>query len=352
MADQSFLPRTCFWELTRRCNLGCTFCRVNGGDGPFDELDLDGALGIADQIVALGVKFVVLTGGEPLLYPGWEKIAQRLSRGNVRVRLFTNGYAFDEQVLQRAKDAGVSWIFVSLDGPKKVHDILRMPKEGSSPSAYDRAVATLRLLVETKTPCRVITQVNRYNIDLLPEIYSLLLKIGVDRWRIHLCQMTGRAADFRDALMIEPADLQKIMDALKRAAKDKKILAPLHCSIGYMTAEEPALRTRETRGRPVWLGCLAGKTTFAVTPTGGVKGCVTLPDEFITASLGEKSLEQIWDDDRNFSYTRNWIKEILGGMCLHCAFGNVCKGGCIAVAYGATGSIGANPYCLKLVRED
>ncbi|MCZ7583973.1 MAG: SPASM domain-containing protein [Deltaproteobacteria bacterium] len=119
-----------------------------------------------------------------------------------------------------------------------------------------------------------------------------------------------------------------------------------------MTVEEPVLRKRELGGSPVWRGCEAGLRGIAVTPDGGVKGCTVLPDEFVTASLAERRLPDIWADDACFPYSRGWSADTLAGLCKPCAFAETCRAGCPAVAYAATGATGANPYCLRLVREE
>jgi radical SAM protein with 4Fe4S-binding SPASM domain len=351
MVKKALTINTCFWELTRRCRLRCLHCRSQSGDADDQELDLPESLAIADQLVALKTRRVVLTGGEPVLYPGWDEIAKRLSTGGVRVRLFSSGYSFDAKTLGLAADAGVSEYALSLDGPRLQHDRIRPAATESGESSFAHAIAAIKLIVNSGANLRVVTQVNRINIDCLEDVYEFLTQLGVKRWQLHLCQMTGRAGDHRHELMCDPADLEKIIDVSLRAAKEKKMLVPMHCSVGYMTREEPILRGRGAKARPVWTGCRAGLRTIAITPTGGIKGCTTLPDEFITASLTNRSLDDIWSDDDCFPYTRNWSRDMLGGLCVDCAFAMTCRAGCPAVAYSATGSIGANPYCLRLVRE-
>ena len=88
-------PKSCFWELTRKCDHLCIHCRANAQVPLPDELDLNAALGVADQLVSLGVSLVILTGGEPMLFEGWQQIAGRLSQGGVKVRLFTSGSLID-----------------------------------------------------------------------------------------------------------------------------------------------------------------------------------------------------------------------------------------------------------------
>ena len=351
MAPSPAGPRTCFWELTRRCALACLHCRSFSGARGRAELAPDEQLGVADQLVALRTRTVVLTGGEPTLCPGWELVARRLADGGVRVRLFTSGYAFDAAALRAALDAGVSQFAVSLDGPRPIHDDLRPAADAGGPSSFDEAVSAIERIAAAGGDLRVVTQVNRVNAGHLDAIYDLLLDRGVRRWQVQLCQMAGRARDDRDGLAADPRDLEAVLRVLLRAARERKVLAPLHCTVGYMTREEPVLRGREVSRRAAWRGCRAGRRTLAVTADGGVKGCTSLPDEFVSASVRERPLAAIWADERCFPYARAWSREILGGSCATCPFGTACRAGCPAVAYGATGSIGANPYCLRLVRR-
>jgi len=342
-------PNSCYWELTRRCRLACLHCRT-GSRRAGEELELHEMMNIADQLIALKPKHVVLTGGEPTEYRGWEIIARHLTDGGIKVRLFISGFQFDEAILEKALKAGIDRFAVSLDGPEEVHDYLRPPSKNIE-STHAHALRTLKMIIAAGKKNRAVTQVNCHNVDHLPAIYRQVVELGVQRWQVHLCQMTGRAGVKRNELMTHPRDLEKIVRVLLTAAQEKKINAPLHCTIGYMTEEEPLLRGRQTKGCAVWMGCKAGRRTLAITPNGSVKGCTTLPDEFITASVRERSLSDIWTDDRLFPYTRQWSAEMLGGRCMECALAATCRAGCIAVAYSATGSIGANPYCLRLVRS-
>ncbi len=344
-------PQRCFWELTRDCDHRCLHCRCHGGEPPDDELSTDEALRVADELVALGVKAVVLTGGEPTLFPDWERVAQVLTAGGVRVRLFTGGLALDGRLLGRALDAGIGDIAVSLDGPKAIHDLLRPTRGITGGSSHDAAVAAIRTVVGAGVPIRVVTQANRINVGHLDRIYETVRDLGVTRWQVSLMQATGRAREHLDRLMPRPQDLERIVAALRRAAREGKVRAPMSCTVGYLTPEEPVLRRRSSSTRLVWSGTPAGLRTMAITSRGGVVGCTCLPDEFITASIRERSLAEIWADDACFPYSRGWSKELLAGACADCKLARVCRAGCPAVAYGATGAIGANPFCLREVRK-
>ena len=76
-----------------------------------------------ESIRALGVKHVVLTGGEPLLNRGLEAICEFFRDLGVRVTLLTTGL-----LLQKKADivaCGFDDIILSIDGPQEVHDRIR-----------------------------------------------------------------------------------------------------------------------------------------------------------------------------------------------------------------------------------
>jgi radical SAM protein with 4Fe4S-binding SPASM domain len=349
VGDMRAAPRVVFWELTRRCPLRCFHCRtVEAPTGR--ELTAREAMRVADQLVDLCAGTVVLTGGEPTAREGWERIAERLSRGVVRVRLFTSGFGANADLVARAIDAGVAEFAVSIDGPREIHDSLRPEAGAEGRSSFAAAVELVQRLAERGAATRVVTAVNRINAPYLAEMYELVKGMSVPRWQLQLCRNLGRSGARSDELMCAPSALEEMVRVLLAAAKDRIVLAPLHCTVGYMTAEEPVLRNRESSGSPVWRGCGAGVRAICVTAEGGVKGCAALPDEFVTASVLERSIAEIWNDDRLFPYARAWSREVLAGACAACAFGETCRAGCPAVAYSATGSVGLNPFCLKLVR--
>ena len=343
-------PRTVFWELTQRCPLRCLHCRA--ADAPSGrELAEAEVSRLADEIVAFGARTVVLTGGEPTARDGWERIAERLARGGALVRLFTSGFGAGGDLAGRALGAGVREFAVSIDGPREIHDRLRPAAGAEAASSFDAAVALAGDLAGRGADLRIVTAVNRLNAPHLGEVYELVKALSVPRWQLQLCQNVGRSAERSADLMLPAEALEEIVAALLRAARERTVLAPMHCTVGYMTEEEPVLRNRESPGSPVWRGCGAGVRALCVAADGGVKGCAALPDEFATASVRERPLAEIWNDDRLFPYARSWSPGILAGACAACAFRETCRAGCPAVAYGATGSIGLNPYCLRLVRK-
>jgi len=115
--------------------------------------------------------------------------------------------------------------------------------------------------------------------------------------------------------------------------------------IGYHSTMLPNV------GLSPWKGCTAGINHLDIQSDGGIKGCLSLPDEFIEGNVREKSLSQIWNDLDAFSYNRKFKIDDLKNECIGCRYGKTCKGGCMSVSTSVTGEKHGDPYCLRLIEK-
>jgi cyclic pyranopterin phosphate synthase len=109
-------------SVTDRCNFRCVYCMpkdVFGRDYPFLPHDalltFEEITRVARQFVALGVRKLRLTGGEPLLRRNLERLVEMLAGlGDVDLTLTTNG-ALLARKARALRDAGLRRVTVSLD---------------------------------------------------------------------------------------------------------------------------------------------------------------------------------------------------------------------------------------------
>src|SRR5437868_5732204 len=109
-------------SVTDRCNFRCVYCmpkEVFGRDHAFldraEILSFEEIERVVRAFVALGVRKVRLTGGEPLLRRGLETLVAMLARvEGLDVVLTTNGSSLSEHAAPLAK-AGLRRATVSLD---------------------------------------------------------------------------------------------------------------------------------------------------------------------------------------------------------------------------------------------
>jgi cyclic pyranopterin phosphate synthase len=107
-------------SVTDRCDLRCRYCMAE--DMRFlprsAVLSVEELGDLAERFVARGVRRIRLTGGEPLVRPGIDRLARRLGAmlgsGLDELTLTTNGMRLADEAAMLA-DAGVRRINVSLD---------------------------------------------------------------------------------------------------------------------------------------------------------------------------------------------------------------------------------------------
>jgi cyclic pyranopterin phosphate synthase len=110
-------------SVTDRCNFRCCYCMprdVFGTDFPFmnssELLSFEEIVRLATIFARLGVRKIRLTGGEPLLRHGIERLVEQLVsiEGVDEVALTTNGSLLAKKA-QTLADAGLTRVTVSLD---------------------------------------------------------------------------------------------------------------------------------------------------------------------------------------------------------------------------------------------
>ena len=346
-------PRNVVWELTLACNLRCAHCGSRAGEARKDELTTAECLRVAGELADLGAEHVTLSGGEPTLRADWEAIARALVDRGVRVNLITNGWtrttADARALAQRAREAGLSNVGVSLDGLEPVHDLVR------GKGTFARTSVTVRELVAAGLQVGVLTTIHRLNLAGLEAIRDYAGELGATLWRAQLGKPMGNLSD-RAAWTLAPEDL---LTLLPRLAKMKKSPGPavfVGDSIGYYGPHDKVLRGRGWRGRDeCWRGCQAGMQALGIEADGGLKGCLSLQakpggcDPFVEANVRDAPLAELWSRPGMFAYNRDFDRASLGGFCASCSHAGLCRGGARCVAAAFTGALAEDPYCYHRV---
>lgn len=94
-------PGFCQFAITNACNARCNFCGFAVNKVASEErkyVARDAALESMDILHHHGIRYLVLTGGEPLLHPDLEDIVRQASGLEMRVMLVTNGSLLVEKL--------------------------------------------------------------------------------------------------------------------------------------------------------------------------------------------------------------------------------------------------------------
>ena len=159
------------------CNLRCTWC-----DSPETSWNPSGEQISIDELVAFcarGPRHVVLTGGEPLLFPGVAALSRRLHAAGHHITVETAGTVWLD---------GLACDLLSLS-PKLAHSTpwQRAPRLADRHERLRLDVAVLgRLLAEFAWQLKFVVRAEAAGEDLA-EIEGMLARLGVpasERWRV------------------------------------------------------------------------------------------------------------------------------------------------------------------------
>jgi MoaA/NifB/PqqE/SkfB family radical SAM enzyme len=111
-------PGFCVLSITPICNASCGFCgfsrdvynREDGGHMPLER-----AFEAIDVLYRHGVRYLVLSGGEPLLHPDLLAIIRRARQLDMNVMLVTNGGLLSEKRIKELAEADLTGMVISVD---------------------------------------------------------------------------------------------------------------------------------------------------------------------------------------------------------------------------------------------
>ena len=319
-----YKPVTAVWEVTMGCNMRCGHCGSSCEERLPDELETHEALSLIDQIADLGLKWITISGGEPLLRDDLPQLVQKFVSRSVAVNIITNGWLIDSETAEKLKASGVSTVAISIDGTEEVHDSIR--KKGSF-ARIREAVAHLK---HAGVTIGAVTTISNKNIDLLPELRRMFIDMGVSSWQVQPGLPMGNFKE-RPDWVIDPEQVPGIIDFCYETAMEGKIrIFPADC-LGYYTEKEMIVRQKSGIGGAVsmWDGCNAGVRSFGILHNGDILGCTSIREKsFVEGNIREQPLSDIWLNPESFDWRRKMSKAQLSGDCAICIYGSKCLGGC------------------------
>ena len=248
-------------------------------------MPLKTALHHIEEAAAYGVSDVNLSGGETLCYPDLEELIRACSSYGLASAVALSGALADEATLQGLIEAGVSQIYISLNG--STEEINERTRDG-----YEEAVRTLGLLrsLREKGIFPAKTGINwvmhRTNAEDFPSMIRL-----AEEYRVEQLVVMGLKPDASGHLYGFPSGEQ--MTAVAR--KIRSYAGPLEIGVESCFSPLRALIGQTlfagNLNRGIARGCGAGRDSFSVDVTGAYTPCrhILLPEKY-------PSLDAYWND--------------------------------------------------------
>jgi len=174
-------------QLLHRCNLSCRHCYL--GPPLPDEISLSDAIAIARDFSAMGGMRLLISGGEPLLYPDLKEFIGETAELKLRRIILTNGTLLTRT---NAVWLNVEEIQVSLDGWRHGHDMLR------GPGTFDRVLSGILAAREAGIPVSIATMIHRGNLREFERLHRFTEEIGALEWGVDILCMAGSLEQNRD----------------------------------------------------------------------------------------------------------------------------------------------------------
>lgn len=335
-------PRYVVWELTLKCDLACRHCGSRAGVARKDELSVDEARALIDELAALGADAITFIGGEAYLHPDWLEIIEATVKAGIHATLTTGGRRLTPDLCRRAAAAGLSGVSVSIDGIGPTHDTLRAVQ-----GSYDSALRALDAARDAGLRAMTNTQFSRLNLHEVDELADVFIAHDVQAWQVQLTGPMGRAAD-RPEWLLQPYEIIGLVDSLAAAAKRIRALRPNFVlnagnNLGYFGPHEMDIREAP------YPGCNAGSYILGIESNGDIKGCPSLPSgPYVGGNVRETPLSELWHHNTTIGFTRGDTasrRAKLWGHCATCYYADHCLGGCTWTAHTLLGRPGNMPYC-------
>jgi len=348
-------PLMFYYEVTRACDLVCKHCRASAQENPAeDELLPEQSMKLIDQVATFPRKpTICFTGGDPLKRTDIFDLIRHASELGIQSALTPSATPLATfERFRQAKEAGVSAIGVSLDGPNaEIHDAFR----GFSGS-FHKTLEMLEYARKLRLPVQVNTSITKRNVEFVDDIAGLLSHWGIMMWSVFFLVPVGRGLE---ETRISPAEYEKVFEKLWYHAQNQAfsvktteaphyrryvlehggnpLMAPKE-HFGQMSAEA-VHRGREHRAP---LGVTDGRGIMFTGHNGEIFPAGFLP--IVCGRFPEDSVIDIYQNHPLFKLLQN--PDNYKGICGKCPSRHVC-GGSRARAYAVSGDpLGPEPDCF------
>lgn len=326
------------FELLPLCNLNCKMCYVRLSREEMEQKGrlrtADEWLSIAEQMQKAGTLFLLLTGGEPLIYPDFKKLYLGLKKLGFIISVNTNGTLLNEEWSDFFKENKPRRINITLYGS----DDNAYKNLCNYPGGFEKTMNALKLLKERDVPAKISFSVTRANADMLGDIYrigkELDMLVETD------CYMIPALKE-RHLPISEQSRLEPEQAAAKRLEIMRYDRTP-EMAKEYIDAV--LKETEKVSTYPDCVSCLAGNCGFTINWKGEMKPCVTFDEPAV--SVFEVGFEEAW---RQISQRTKEFR--LNPKCVNCNLRVVCPT-CVASAFLETGSYDGVPeYICRYAAE-
>lgn len=266
-------------SVTNACPQNCDYCYNKSRTGKI--MDKDATIKVIKSLKDMGVIWLGITGGEPLLNKDIVEIVHAIG-DDCAAKLFTGGYNLTPELASDLKKAGLFYVSVSLDHwREEEHD-----KTTGCRGSFQTALKAIEIFNEIGGfHVGVSTVLSREMLKPheMEQLIQFLIKSGVkEAWVSEIKPATKPLWD--ENWVISEEEQTGLIKLQDRINKEGKI------TVNYLGHFESGLH----------FGCNAGTKMVYIDTFGEVSPCVFLPITF--GNVRDRSLQEIFQEMRQYFY--------------------------------------------------
>mgnify|MGYP003392553484 CR=1 FL=1 len=319
------------WNSTRRCNLKCIHCYIDAKMMPdAGELTTPEAKILIDDLAVFGAPVFLFSGGEPFIREDLFELGRYAKDKGLRTVISTNGTLITDEMAKKVKDAGFSYVGISLDGLEAINDKFREQK-----GAFKKTLTGIRNCLANNVRVGLRFTINKHNFKDVSGIFDLIEAENIPRACFYHLVYSGRGS----AMINDDLTHQEARDTMDLIFSRSQGLCKTNTEI--LTVDNHAdgvylylqLRKKDPKKAQGVLELLringGNKTGIGIADVDNLGN--VHPDQFwrehTFGNVKQRKFSQIWMDESN-ELLRDLRKRIplLKGKCGRCNFKDICAG--------------------------
>lgn len=263
------------WQLNSECNIDCLHCCEDAGHHMPDSLNRKEITNLCEQIAALKIPYVAVSGGEPLLHHDFLDICEFFHRHRISLKVETNGLLIDKNLAKRFSGLEFRSVQVSVDGATaESHEKLRIKGK------WQPTVDACKFLVDAGVNTEIVFVPTKFNIHETAAAIDMAYNLGCYGFYTGKTMRIGRAAKNWDVICPSEENYEKFFVVLKEKQKEYEGKMKVYY-YPYDVIEELKYRLEYPAA------------SLLIIPNGKVKLIGPLP--FICGEMRRHSLTEIWE---------------------------------------------------------
>lgn len=340
-ASRMRLPLSGTFELSPVCNFNCRMCYVRKSwkevqESPRKILSLEDWRKLAKEARDAGMLYLLLTGGEPFLWPDFWSLYEELIDMGFLITINTNGSLIDEEAIARLNGRPPHQINITLYGASD--DTYR--RLCGADKVFSKVDYAIRNLLKAGHSVKINCSLTPENAGDLDRIIDYAQEVNtVLAVTTYMFPPVRRDPDMigkNERFSPEEAAAYLLHYVRRRDGEERYRYYLKSILDGYISPpglDEGCIDPVDGRVR-----CRAGSASFWVTWDGWITPCGMMPEPKV--DLKTKTFTQAWAE-----LTKLTAELQLSGVCDKCPNRNVCHP-CAAMAMAETGKASAIPTYL------